>query len=440
MPSPRPATQHHVHPTAVIGTDEKHLEEVEKMKQQATTKSVRRARAHHRSLWSILLILTVLIGTGALLETLTISEVLPVAFAKEHSMKCYSDGFDRDGDGYAGLSAEDAKTAYKLIEWDGRLRTNCPSGYVRFVADCNDLDPNVSPGKGERGFNGKDDNCNGVIDEPTFDYYAEGNHNTTYSFRMRVNLNSQALLDQKEAGRLYAELQYAKLKDTSNVVTRGKYLVNVFYPQSSSARLNVAVGNSDSATVFRARVAFYRKTDAGEFRPIGSRSDWYYTMTNGAMDKTQKRARIVLKGLKEFSDSLNGLVGYRGREDVDGTRYGADRNEGYCTEFYVWVTKNWLPGVTGNDTWDDMIDFFRDNRSYYSPSEIPARAAPGDYLPIDSNDDGKKNHSGMFLAYDTSTNRVWTLEGNAGNRVVVKKRALETEIKGLGYLLRSELR
>ena len=137
---------------------------------------------------------------------------------------------------------------------------------------------------------------------------------------------------------------------------------------------------------------------------------------------------------------LKRVVGYRGTEDVDGTRYGADRNEGFCTEFYVWLTKNWLTGVAGNDTWEDMIDSFKDDHAYYSPSEIPERAAPGDYLPIDSNDDGKKNHSGMFLAYDTSTNLVWTLEGNVGNKVDVKKRALDTEIKGLGHLLRSQLR
>jgi hypothetical protein len=410
------------------------------MKQQAARKNANQPRAHYGMLWGILFILAALICAAALPANLIVTEVVPVAFAEEHSMKCYSEGFDRDGDGYAGLNAEDARTAYRLIEWDGKLRTNCPSRYVRFVSDCNDLDPNVNPGKGERGFNGRDDNCNGVVDEPTFDYYAEGNHNTTYSFRMRVNLNSQELLDQKEAGRLYADVQYARLKDTDNPVTRRKFLVNMFYPQSSAARIDVAVGNSESATVFRARVAFFRRADDGQFSPIRGWSDWYYTMTDGEMDKTRTRARIVLKGLKEYSDSLNGVVGYRGTEDVDGTRYGADRNEGFCTEFYVWVTKHWLTGVAGNDTWEDMVDSFKDDHAYYSPSEIPARAAPGDYLPMDSNDDGKKNHSGMFLAYDTSTKLAWTLEGNIGNKVVVKKRALETEIKGLGHLLRSELR
>lgn len=404
------------------------------MKQRVTTKRASQPAAYYRMLWGIVFILPVLMGGGA------IPEVVPVVAAEKHSMKCYSEGFDRDGDGYAGLSAADARTSYKLFEWDGKLRTNCPSDYVRFVADCNDLDPNVNSGKGERGFNGKDDNCNGVIDEPTVVYSAQGNNNTTYSFRMRVNLNSQDILDQKEAGRLYGEVQYARLRDSANVVTKGKFLVNMFYPQSSAARIDVAVSNSDSATVFKAKVGFFRRTNDGKFDQIGDWSDWYYTMTDGELDKTKTRARIVLKGLKEFSDSENGVVGYRGTVDVDGTRYGADRNEGFCTEFYVWVTKPWLTGVAGNDTWEDMIDSFKHHHAYYSPSEIPTRAAPGDYLPMDSNDDGKKNHSGMFLAYDTSSNLVWTLEGNIGNKVVVKNRALDTEIKGLGHLLRSQLR
>ena len=163
-------------------------------------------------------------------------------------------------------------------------------------------------------------------------------------------------------------------------------------------------------------------------------------MTNGETDKTRTRARIVLKGLKEYSDSLNGLVGYRGTEDVDGTRYHADRNEIWCSEFYVWVTKHWLPGVSDIATCDDLVEFFKDNHSFYSSAEIPSRAAPGDYLPIDSNGDGKTNHSAMFLAYDTSKNVVWTLEGNSGDKVDVNTRSLDTEIKGLGYLQRSELR
>ena len=410
------------------------------MKYQDTRRTNKQQRVHQVMPWTIMSILALLMCAAALTGTSEFSDIVPVTHAEDHSMKCYSDGFDRDGDGYAGLKTEDARSAYRLFKWDGKGRTNCPPNYVRFINDCNDLDPNVNAGKPERGLNGKDDNCNGRVDEPTFEYFEEGNHNTSYGFQMLVNLNSQDILDQKAAGRLYADVEYARLKNSENVLKREKFLVNMFDRETSAARISVAVSNSDSATVFRARVHFHRRSADGKFHKLGLWSNWYYTMTNGELDKTRTRARIVLKGFKEYSDSLNGLVGYRGTEAIDGTRYHADRNEIWCSEFYVWVTKHWLPGISGSDTYDDLIDFFKDNHSFYSSAEIPSRAAPGDYLPIDSNADGKTNHSAMFLAYDTSKNLVWTLEGNSGDKVDVNTRSLATEIKGLGYLQRSELR
>ena len=366
-------------------------------------------------------------------------EFIPVAQAADHEMKCYSEGFDRDGDGYASLNTEDAKSAYRLFQWDGKGKTNCPQHYVRFINDCNDRDAEVNAGKPERALNGKDDNCNQRIDEPTFEYFENGNNNTTYSFEMLVYLNSQDVIDQISAGRLYAKVEYARLRDSENVLNREPFLVNMFNREGTAARINVAVGNGDSATVFHARVRFYRRADDGKFHRLGELSDWYYTMTNGESDKTRTRAHIVLKGFKEYFDSLNANVGYRGNVDVDGTRYSASRNEIWCSEFYAWVTKTWLPGVAGSNTTDDLIDFFRDNNAFYSTGEIPSQAAPGDYLPIDSNKDGDVNHSGMFLAYDSTKNLVWSLEGNSGDKVGVNTREME-EIRGLGYLTRSELR
>jgi hypothetical protein len=71
-----------------------------------------------------------------------------------------------------------------------------------------------------------------------------------------------------------------------------------------------------------------------------------------------------------------------------------------------------------------MRDYFEDYDSFYAASEIPARAAPGDYLYLDTNEDGTVNHSAMYLAYDTSVvpARVWSLEGNSGNEVRVRTR------------------
>ena len=407
----------------------------------SSTQNRKKRRPRTRILWISFVVLATLSGAAFLPATLRSFEVIPVALAGEHSMRCYPDGYDEDGDGYGhgSLGPTGLIALHKTITWDGKLRTNCPRGYVRFLGDCDDKDPNVNPGKGEQGFNGKDDNCNDLVDEPTFVYFRDGNHNTTTGFQMLVKLNSLELLDRRAANNLYVEVRYARLVDSEHKVYESIRQIEPAFSPSSTVPIDVVLDHPEPATVFRARVVFYHKTDNGDFHRIGFGSWWYYTMTDGNSEKTKTRARIVLKGLKEYSDSQDGLVGYRGTEDRDGTRYGADRNEGFCTEFYVWVTKEWLHEVRGNSTWDEMVDHFKMFDSYYPPSEIQSRAAPGDYLPIDSDKDGKKNHSGMFLAYDNTTGEVWTLEGNIGNKVVIMSRALDTEIKGLGYLTQSQL-
>jgi len=247
-------------------------------------------------------------------------------------MKCYPAAYDEDGDGYGhGSSGPTGLIAFhRTFTWDGKLRTNCPHGYVRFVDDCDDNDPNVNPGKGERGFNGKDDNCNGHVDEPTFVYSRDGNHNTTSGFQMLVNLNSAELLLRRAANNLYVEVRYARLENSDDVVYEPKVHISPAYPPNTTVPIDVVLDHPEPATVFKARVVFYYKTNDGNFERVDYGSSWYYTITDGNSEKTQTRARIVLKGLKEFSDSQNGLVGYRGTDDRDGTRYGADRNEGFA--------------------------------------------------------------------------------------------------------------
>jgi hypothetical protein len=83
-----------------------------------------------------------------------------------------------------------------------------------------------------------------------------------------------------------------------------------------------------------------------------------------------------------------------------------------------------MPGVAGRRSVQRLIDHFESYASFYPATEIPTRAAPGDYLPLDSDKDGDLNHSAMFLAYDASQTPIviWTLEGNHGNKVSVVQR------------------
>ena len=83
----------------------------------------------------------------------------------------------------------------------------------------------------------------------------------------------------------------------------------------------------------------------------------------------------------------------------------------------------------------------------FSPSQNRLeKAERGDYLALDTNDDGDTNHSAMFLAYDDALDAMWTLEGNAsgvnqvgyqsrraGNETVVRNRDA-TQVGDLGVL------
>ncbi|MFP2961642.1 MopE-related protein, partial [Myxococcus sp. 1LA] len=74
---------------------------------------------------------------------------------------------DADGDGYGDSSATP------------NLSCNPPPGYVVEGGDCNDNDPNIHPNQPELVCDGKDDNCDDVIDNDPFDVgatcQAEGN-------------------------------------------------------------------------------------------------------------------------------------------------------------------------------------------------------------------------------------------------------------------------
>ena len=91
-----------------------------------------------------------------------------------------SEGYDRDGDGYAKLTAAEAIVPRFEMEVDGM---HCPAGYVDQYGDCNDepgVGANIHPRRMEIGYNAVDDNCSGVNNEPTMYYAAEGVMNSSF--------------------------------------------------------------------------------------------------------------------------------------------------------------------------------------------------------------------------------------------------------------------
>jgi len=351
---------------------------------------------------------------------------------------CYSASDDKDGDGYARKDA--TKIAVPVSK---SQELSCPPGYVRLGNDCNDANALIHPRATEQTSNALDDNCNGSTDEPAPLYDSQGWANTPSSFDIVVRLNNAAAINAQ--GSLYADIEVAALKDSNYPHTQTLVPITTYYPTGSYARFTVT--GLEANTVYQARVLKLYSTKAGtgglggliqNFAIIRSvsdqKSDWYYTTTTGTVGTSATRTAMLLLGFSELGRSDTQLVGYRGYQP-DGTRYAADLGENWCSEFYVWTSQTWLKDIAGVDPVDKVVDYFEGYDAYYPSSEIPL-ASRGDFLPLDTNDDDKKNHSARFLAYDLSEGPgyVWTLEGNSGNQVKVKRRAHDAAFKGLGRI------
>jgi len=189
--------------------------------------------------------------------------------------------------------------------------------------------------------------------------------------------------------------------------------------------------------VYRARIQFYNAFNIKDRlmgTPLGEQSGWYYTMTNATQDFAKVRLEIVLRGLAEFyrSEQL-GQVGYLGSTDQDGTKYGADVGYAWCSEFYSTIVDQTLGSMGTRYNTTEMATYFEDyGRDYYvgedySLTQVLALARPGDYLGEASGDPDDIHHSAMFLAYDTHTGYIFTLDGNGDGTMVDPELATSTD-------------
>ncbi|MBN1283026.1 MAG: putative metal-binding motif-containing protein [Proteobacteria bacterium] len=355
-----------------------------------------------------------------------------------YTLRCFWDADDVDGDGYAAAGSKSYLVGRELNN-----RLTCPAGYVPATGDCDDSSASIHPRRGEIAFNGVDDNCNGLTDEPAPVYPSSSSRSFETSFEMIFKLNDQAAAAVE--GDLYADVEYARLRDSANAQTRSKVFVSA-YTSGGSRYAKYTLDGLSTTTVYRARVRFFSRAGTS-YSALGPLSPWYYTTTNGTTEKSIVRTKIVVKALKQHSDALEGKVGTLGTVDVNGTRYGADHDEWWCSEFYAWNASSWLKGVGSKTSVDALKSYFSYYDGYYTEADIGV-GDRGDWVSIDG------HHSTMLLAIEKngSTNKddwsIWTVEGNTGdsggvpvpaNNVGVKKRKVSSYVMGLGHIMSSQL-
>ncbi|WP_426748172.1 putative metal-binding motif-containing protein [Myxococcus faecalis] len=337
---------------------------------------------------------------------------------------CYPITQDADRDGYARAGA-----LAVIIPVPGLY---CPAGYVPASGDCDDDNRSIHPNQRELPFNGVDDNCRDGADEVRWVYSATP-ANTPTSARMLAIINDEDAVRAGAEDRLYLHLEYSPL--ASAELTTVLSPLKVRDVDWDAPFVSLSLGGLVSGDVYRIRIRFLRRdvSAAGgvTYVRVTGLSPWYYTMTVGGSALERARTDIVNLALLQADDSDSGLVGYAGLQR-DGTRYGAASDEKWCSEFYAWSAGRFTT-VGGDDVWEVLGAFggnVRDN------SHLGIYARPGDYMAV--NDHG---HSTLLLAYDVSTSpaRLWTVEGNYGNRVEVVTRGVET-VNALGRLHESMLR
>lgn len=369
-----------------------------------------------RFVLAMVMTLALLMGLGGLVQA-------------SEKQDCYRGSDDSDNDGYARDGATSTEKSVKYSE-----KLNCPKGWVRKADDKEDTVSIFHPRRPEV-YNNFDDNSNDKVDEPEFVYPHDNRDRwvNTNSFGMKIKLNDR--LQYGEGKRLHVRLRLTDLTDVDHPTTKTITRAPV-QNQDGNHFANIRVTGLKPETVYR--VDRVQILDASTGRNIGDDTadqNPYYTTTDGDAFHAQRRTAILLRGFKEYNEDQMGRVGYRGTEYKDGTKYGARKGEQWCSEFYAWVTKPYLEGISRRASVPRLRSFFRQRNEYRRiNTDVLRRARRGDYIAMDTDDDKKKDHSGMFLAFDATKNWVWLVEGNtSGNRVNVRHRTPD-EVDGLGHI------
>ncbi len=157
---------------------------------------------------------------------------------------------------------------------------------------------------------------------------------------------------------------------------------------------------------------------------MGELSGWFYGMTEGVTALADAREDLVHTALYQVYRGQLGDIGYHGTDALDGTDFGAEMGESWCSEFYSSALGTITgigskAGVSGIRDWFEAFDDGADHDLDIDNSNralVRWFAQPGDYLAEDTDLDGDINHSAMFLAWDAGTGEIITLDGNTSGR------------------------
>lgn len=358
---------------------------------------------------------------------------------------CY---VDNDGDGYYASGA--AKTSWTWYDWPAATDACGSRAEERFAFDCDDSDASVHPRRRELN-NGIDDNCNGKVDEPTFNW--PSGVSTYYnpsdtSLGIYVYVKDDDVLDRGDShGDLVAKWSYRSIDDPTWSTT---YQSAATISSSSTGKKFTLTG-LDAGTVYAFKVQL--GTGSGSsFQPIDEESDQYFSMTSdvGSDLGADVRTDIVVSALRNFYRSNAGFIGYEGTTTVDGTSnssgssgYGTARGgtnsglEQWCTEAYVGHTEDFVDGAAYNYTiptngygsftnintlannWFDAsgapwegtayagtaCDSCSANTEAWAQFVLVYSAQPGDWVHLNG-------HSTMLLGYDSTNEQYWVVDGN----------------------------
>ena len=318
-----------------------------------------------------------------------------------------------------------------------------PAGFVNRADDCNDRMPTYIRADMKSRATTMDDDCDGRIDEPEPVYPTDPYPITYYWRLLDVGEASTAMPSWRSSTTEASTCTYILISGTTGVLDGyGPVGINDVSNDGVTNRMGFpGPGGLYELSAYKAVAHFfnYRGQELSISDSYFVMTDPYYTTDPWTEDRLERaRYWIVNRALYEESLSRYGEVGYRGTLRVDGTRYGAPSNRLWCSEFYSWTTSPNLNGSGGKTSVSELKDYFAGYGAWVAPSA----GQPGDYLGLDTDGDGKKNHSGMVLSQTgADITQQWTIEGNVADEVHIGRRALTgSQVVGRGVIKSSMLR